>query len=232
MKLTLAIFIFICSQIAMGYVEFPKNCLSSSSEPICHFGTVKKTSAYSTEKLHVYMGKETLLKKENDQLEWVYGPVLFEVESKSSVYFKKSQITLQKGKYLFFGAESELKVDVLDGVFALGTYEVTEGFQGSFSMAAGRMNFAPLQAIDLKEHLVRYVNIKSLNREQASEYMDEFVPKHKNYLAWVDELNENLMKRSIAQDQKLLRDAREAKLRAQLAQEKRKADFFSKVFER
>jgi hypothetical protein len=231
MKLTFAIFIFLSSQIAMGYVEFPSNCVSSP-DVVCHFGTVKKISSYSTGNLHVYMGKETLLKKETDRLEWVYGPVLFEVESKSLVYFKKHQITLQKGKYLFFGVENALKVDVLDGVFGLGTYEVTEGFQGSFSMAAGQMSFDPLQAIDLKEHLVRYVNVKKLNREQASKYMDEFVPKHKNYLAWAVELNENLMKRSIAYDRKLLHQEMEAKRRLQVVLEKRKADFFSKVFER
>tara|TARA_B110001454_G_scaffold122549_1_gene114483 strand:- start:81323 stop:82018 length:696 start_codon:yes stop_codon:yes gene_type:complete len=231
MKFAVAIFIFICSQIAMGYVEFPKSCLSSSL-PVCHFGTVKKVSSYNTENLHVFMGKETLLKKENDQLEWVYGPVLFEVESKSSVYFKKKQITLQKGKYLFFGSEGALKVDVLDGVFAMGSYKVTEGFQGSFSMVSDVVNFDPLQVINLKEHLVRYVNTKHLNHKEASEYMDEFLPKHKNYLAWAEELNQNLIKRSIAHDQKLERQAREAKQRAQVAQEKRKLDYFNKVFER
>lgn len=215
----------------MGYVEFPSHCLSASM-PVCHFGTVKKTSTYDQDKLRVYLGNETLLKKENAQIEWVYGSVLFEVESKTEVYFKSHSIVLQKGKYLFFGQEGDLKVDVLDGELTLGKYRITEGFQCAFSIVAGQLKLKPLQAIDLKEHVVRYVKVRNLTRLEAGKYMDEFVPKYKNYIAWIGELNNKLIKRSIAQDRNAQRRERHARLNAQMAEEKRKLDFFNKVFAR
>lgn len=231
MKLIFAFFIFVLGQVAMGYVQYPQDCLSASGS-VCHFGTVKKTSRYTQDHLQVFLGKETLLKRENDQLEWVYGPVLFEVDAKAEVYFKKNKITLQKGKYLFFGREGELKVDVLDGNLRLNKFQVTEGFQCTFSFVAGEVALEPLLAIDLKEHVVRYVHVKNLDRERAGEYMDEFIPKHKNYLAWVEELNQNLINRAIAHDQSVQRRELEAKQRAQAAEAKRKFDFFNKVFDR
>jgi len=231
MNARLGIITLLLSQILLAYVEFPKDCLTAA-DSVCHFGTVKKNSTYEQDGLRVYLGKETLLKKENGVIEWVYGPVLFEVESKSIVSFKKSTITLQKGAYLFFGSESSLKVDVLDGNFKLGKFQVTEGFQATFVGSEGKISLEPLQAIDLKEHLVRYVNVKNLNKLQAKEYIEEFGPKHKNYVAWVEELNKNLIKRSIAHDQRVLELERDAKERARVAQEKRKMDFFNKVFER
>lgn len=231
MKTRLGIITLLLSQMVLAYVEFPKDCLTAS-DSVCHFGTVKKNSTYEQDGLHIFMGKETLLRKEKGIVEWVYGPVLFEVESKSVVSYKKNSITLQKGAYLFFGSESSLKVEVLDGNFKLGKFQVTEGFQATFVGSEDKISLAPLQAIDLKEHLVRYVNVKRLNKSQAKAYLDEFGPKHKNYVAWVEELNKNLIKRSIAHDQRVLELERDAKERARVAQEKRKMDFFNKVFER
>lgn len=224
------ILIFI-GHYAIALVDFPKECLSSG-EGLCHFGTMKKISTYEAGDMQIFLGKETLLKKDKGNIEWVYGPVLFEVESKSEVYFKKFPITLQKGKYLFFGEERKLQVEVLDGNFSVEKYMVTEGFRAVFALENDSLTLEPLQAIDLKEHLVRYVNVKNLNKSQAEDYIAEFVPKHKNYVAWVDELNDNLWKRSIAQEQHVLKQARAAKERAQLAQQKRKQAYFDKVFDR
>lgn len=231
MKMCLVILTLILSRQSMAYVEFPKSCITAA-DSICHFGTVKRISTYTEDNLHIYLGKDTLLKKEKGIIEWVYGPVLFAVSSKSVVSYKKNSITLQKGKYLFFGSESSLKVEVLEGHFKLGKFQVTEGFQATFVGSENNISLEPLQAIDLKEHLVRYVHIKGLSKSQAKEYLEEFGPKHKNYLAWAEELNQNLIKRSIAHDQRVLELERDAKERARVAQEKRKIDFFNKVFER
>lgn len=219
------------SQLTLGYVEYPKDCLTAA-DMVCHFGTVKKNSHYEDENLHLYLGTETLLKKEKGIIEWVYGTVLIEVASRSLVLFKKKLITLQKGRYLFFGDENALKVEVLQGNFNLNKFQVTEGFQATFMAVKGEIALEPLQAIDLKEHLVRYVKVKNLNKEKAKEYLDEFSPKHKNYLAWAEELNQNLIRRSVAHDQKVLQLEREDRERSQAAQEKRKINFFNKVFER
>lgn len=236
MKTLLVIILMSVSQLTLGYVEFPKSCLSapdSAAQSVCHFGTVKNTSQYEDGHIHIYLGVETLLKKEKDVIEWVYGTVLFEVSSKSEVFFKNNKIILQKGTYIFFGSENALKVEVLDGNLKLGKYQVTEGFQATFGTTLEKkITLEPLQAIDLKEHLVRYVKLKNLGKEKAKEYLDEFSPKHANYLAWAAELNQNLIKRSIAHDQRVLELERDAKERARVAQEKRKIDFFNKVFER
>jgi hypothetical protein len=226
-----AILTFVMACSALGYVEYPKDCLSSN-EGVCHFGTVKKNSTYKIENMQFFLGKEALLRKENNSVEWVSGPVLLEIEAKSQIKFKGFQVNLEKGSYLLFGDEGNLKVDVLEGHFQVEKFEITEGFQASFSVNVFELELEPLQAIDLKEHLVRYVNTKNLNREQAKEYIEEFGPKHKNYLAWVEELNKNLIKRSIARDDAARRRERQAKEKARLEQEKRKLAFFNKVFER
>lgn len=231
MKIVVGIIIIILSQAARAYVEFPKQCLMSV-DSVCHFGTVKENSTYHESGLRIFLGKNTLLKKENGLIEWVYGSVLFEVSSKRTVSYKKNIVTLQKGKYLFFGADNVLKVEVLEGNFGFGKFQVTEGFQASFIVSENKISLEPLQAIDLKEHLVRYVNVKNLNIEQAKEYLEEFSLKHKNYIAWLEELNQKLIKRSIAHDQRVLELERDSKERARVAQEKRRMAFFNKVFER
>lgn len=224
--------LFAVCRNSLALVEFPKSCLSSEDK-VCHFGTVKKISSYKTDDLHISLGKNALLKKEMGRIEWVQGPVLFEVSSASSVLFKKNVILVQKGKYLFFGDEYKLKVEVLDGNLQIGKYQVTEGFQATFVLKEDlSIVLEPLQAIDLKDHLVRYVSIKGLSKSQAEEYLEEFSPKHKNYLNWVSELNDSLMKRSLAHEQENERDARAIKERAWLVQKKRKQDYFNKVFER
>ena len=71
-----------------------------------------------------------------------------------------------------------------------------------------------------------------MNRDQAQSYIDEFSLKHKNYVEWVSELNQDLVKRSIAQDESDRRKVREIQERARRNQEKRKQEYFKKVFER
>lgn len=216
----------------MGYVEFPKNCVTIGDRD-CYFGTIKQNSEYNQEGMKVFLGTKTLLKHQRTMLEWIHGAVLFEVGSKTDVLFKKSVITMQKGQYLFFGDEGKLQVDVLAGNLQLGRYQVTEGFSATFNaLPTENIELEPLRAIDLKEHLVRYIRTKNLNRDQAQSYIDEFSLKHKNYVEWVSELNQDLVKRSIAQDESDRRKVREIQERARRNQEKRKQEYFKKVFER
>ncbi|MBL7543777.1 MAG: hypothetical protein JNL11_08165 [Bdellovibrionaceae bacterium] len=232
MKWCLVFFILIISQLGMGYVEFPKNCVTIGDRD-CYFGTIKQNSEYNQEGMKVFLGTKTLLKHQRTMLEWIHGAVLFEVGSKTDVLFKKSVITMQKGQYLFFGDEGKLQVDVLAGNLQLGRYQVTEGFSATFNaLPTENIELEPLRAIDLKEHLVRYIRTKNLNRDQAQSYIDEFSLKHKNYVEWVSELNQDLVKRSIAQDESDRRKVREIQERARRNQEKRKQEYFKKVFER
>lgn len=219
------------SLFAFSHVEFPKNCLSSTSD-VCHFGTVKKTSQFHFEEIQIYLGQEALLKREQGKIEWVQGPVLFEIDSESTIQIKKNPVVLKKGKYLFFGNDSSVNVEVLEGHFQLGKFQITEGFQATFKWSQDAPDLEPLQPIDFKEHLVRFVKVKNLNHDQAKKYAEEFGPKHKNYVAWAEELNQNLIKRSIAQADSERKQAHFLREKARLAQEKRKLEYFNKVFER
>lgn len=218
-----------------GLIEYPKDCLSltvAEEESVCYFGTVTKTSEYTPSELNIFLSKDALLKKEKGALEWIYGSVLLEVEMKTEVQFRKYSITLQQGKYLFFGTSDTLNVEVLDGHFKLDQYIVTEGFHATFFWRDGILQFAPLQAINLSDHLARYISVKSLNKNEAKKYLEVFRAKHKNYLAWATELNENLIKRSQAQTDHETQRRQIAQQKARLAKQKQKEAFFSKVFER
>lgn len=215
----------------LALVEYPKACLKNV-EATCYFGTVKKASRYEIANMELFFDKDTLLKMEKNSIEWIYGSVLFEVSSQSHVKFKNFSIELQKGKYFFYGSEGKLNVEVLDGNFILDKFQVTEGFRAQFALSNGVIQNEPLQAIDLKDHLVRYAKIKKLNRKEALDYLEDFRIKHRNYLAWAAELNERLVNRSIANDLKLERERNLAQERARLAQQKRRQMFFEKVFER
>lgn len=216
---------------SVALVEFPKSCLESA-DSLCHFGTVKRPSRLEVEGAKLFLSKETLLKREKGIVEWISGTVLFEVSSKTDVQFKNFSITLQKGQYLFFGSEGKLKVDVLDGNFKIDKVQVTEGFQGTFAVLDQALQIEPLQAINLKDHLVRYANAKNLTKEQTIAYLDEFKPKHENYIEWASELNQSLVKRSIALEDQLEKEKRLKQERARLALERQKKAYFEKVFER
>ncbi len=216
--------------MSIGVVEFPKGCLKLG-ESSCHFGTVKKQSSLEILNLKLFLANNTLLKKEKGTIEWVYGTVLFEIESKSTVQVKGHTVSLEKGAYLFFGEEGKLKVDVLEGNFQLGRFEITEGFQATFSVS-DTIEIEPLQAINLKDHLVRYVKAKKLNKVQAVAYLDEFKPKHENYISWAIELNKNLVDRSVASDELAEKQRKQNREKARLALQKQKQAYFAKVFER
>ncbi len=226
--------VFICAtffhSLSFGFVEFPKNCIKAAEGP-CHFGTVKKQSFLEILNLKIYLANNTLLKREKVTIEWVYGTVLFEIESKSAVQVKGHTISMEKGAYLFFGEEGKLKVDVLEGNFHLGRFEVTEGFQASFTVS-DTIELEPLQAINLKDHLVRYVKAKNLNKAQAVDYLDEFKPKHENYISWAIDLNQNLFDRSVSSDDLAEKKRKQNVEKARLAREKQKQAYFAKVFER
>ncbi len=235
LRIPLIIISLLMCNLSFALVEFPKNCLEASAEnpvSVCHFGTVKRQSRLEADNLVIFMAKETLLKKEKGQMEWVQGTVLFDVSSKSEVRYKNLAITLQKGRYLFFGHDDKLRVDVLEGNFQIGKIQVTEGFQGAFGVLDGNLDVEPLRAINLKEHLIRYARAKKLNRQETVAYLDEFKPKHENYLTWASELNQSLVKRSIAASEQQDRHRRQAQERASWALQKQKKVYFEKVFER
>lgn len=225
------IIFLLASCLAVGFVEFPNDCLVKK-ESACHFGTVSKPSKYETDNVYIFMDKNTLLKSNNGLIEWVFGSVLLEVSSSALVKYKEFTIKLEKGKYLLFGQEAALSVDVLDGHFRLEQFEVTEGFQATFKTVDNRIKIEPMRVIDFKEHIIRYVNAKQLNRSQAVNYIDELKLKYKNYLIWGSELNQNLIQRSIAEDNRLESEKKLFLEKSRLSKQKQKQSFFDKTFER
>lgn len=223
--------VLVFTETTWSLVEFPKDCLGDK-DSICHFGTVKKHSKYETETMTILLGKQTLLKKDTGHIEWISGSMLFEVASKSEIKFKNILVSLQKGKYLIFGDEGQMNVEVLAGNFQIENFQITEGFQAAFSIESQKLKLAPLQALDLKEHLVRYAHLKKLNKNEMKEYLEEFKPKHQNYLLWVAELNGKLIQRSVDHDKYIDNQKRQSLERSKLALQRQRQMYFEKVFER
>ena len=217
--------------MAVGFVEYAKDCLEKK-ESICHFGTVSKPSEYKAENIHIFMDKNTLLKSNKGMIEWVFGSVLLEVSSSTFVKYKEFTIKLEKGSYLLFGKEDALRVDVLDGHFQLEKFEVTEGFQATFKVSGNEIKIEPMQVIDFKEHIIRYVKTKQLNRSQAVTYIEELKVKFKNYLTWGSELNQSLIKRAIAEESRKENKRKLSLEKARLKVQKQKQSYFDKTFGR
>ena len=77
-----------------------------------------------------------------------------------------------------------------------------------------------------------YSKLKKLNSLQIVTYTKKFKTKHKNYMAWLEDLNHTLIERMIAEEKKEKADEEQRRKMIERQKKALREKFFSRTFDR
>lgn len=238
-KLRLFILIFYFSNFAYGLLQSPQGCLSSKDlKEDCYFGTVKKYEQLSQEGGKYFLGVKTVLGFKNSKLALFNGELLIDVEQDSDLNVGSIGVKLSPGEYYFLVSSDNVTVRCLSGIAEVRTNsgyvkQITEGFEIYIDdKESGEGAFSSLRVIPLETHLLSYSKLKKLNSLQIVAYTKKFKTKHKNYIAWLEDLNHTLIGRMIAEEKQEKADEEQRRKMIEIQKKALREKFFSRTFDR
>ncbi|NUM59348.1 MAG: hypothetical protein HUU56_11990 [Bdellovibrionaceae bacterium] len=191
--------------------------MSQNFKKDCYFGTVKKYEQFNQENAKYYLGVKTVLGNKDGKLTLFDGEMLVEVEQEFNLKIGLIEVKLTPGEYYFFDSADKITVRCLSGMAEVRSKngnlkQITEGFEVHIDdKEFSESTFSSLRVIPLESHLLSYSKLKKLNSSQIVAYAKKFKAKHKNYVAWLEDLNHTLIERMIAEEKKEKADAEQRK---------------------
>lgn len=238
-KLFSLIIIIHFSSFSYGLLQSPQGCLLSQNfKKDCYFGTVKKYEQFNQENAKYYLGVKTVLGNKDGKLTLFDGEMLVEVEQEFNLKIGLIEVKLTPGEYYFFDSADKITVRCLSGMAEVRSKngnlkQITEGFEVHIDdKEFSESTFSSLRVIPLESHLLSYSKLKKLNSSQIVAYAKKFKAKHKNYVAWLEDLNHTLIERMIAEEKKEKADAEQRKKMIERQKKALREKFFSRTFDR
>lgn len=229
---------------AVAIVESPRGCLTSHLER-CYLGTVGKTSRVHRGENDFFLGKQTILKLQENKIYFLEGTMVIKNLSAVELHIERNTIFLLKGEYLISRNPENYVIRTMEGVAEIilrnsvidsagySSMKVTEGFEINLVPdGSDNFSFSSLRLIPLESHLSAYAKTMNQSPSEIVKYAKEFQRKYKNYTRWFSELNDQLI--ALKNEEELQRERQKAsdKAKRDLAALRTKQHFYHKVFER